>query len=118
MIKLRDNDFYFTMEKLLYNKLNMGAIKRDLVDVSYLRSASKTYTLVKFAKENDLDVVMGFTSIAHKKREDLNYERIYGVDELEGMPRKSVVIDEGIPSSKLKTIKENGHNLVTGYYCS
>lgn len=106
------------MEKLLYNKLNKGAIKRDLVDVSYLRDVGKTYTLIRFAKDNDLDVVMGVAEIAYNKRLECDYERIYGIDDLSGLSEKFVVVDEGIPSDKLKLIKENGHHLVTGYYCS
>lgn len=119
----------------LYEKLLKASVNRELVSVRYGdRKVGKTSTLIEFAKEFRLSVIVPHQAIADRLKEIYGYDAIYGYgqngESLRGLFSKKVVLDEGfVQENKLGTayissykyynvtlkLNEMGFEIITGY---
>jgi hypothetical protein len=116
-LKMQLPRFKQKFNDVIYNKLLKAAIKQELVRVSQNeRGIGKTTTLINFAKEFDLAVVVPLREIAKHLRTQFDYDKIFSVNDLKGRKLKRIVVDEGIDVYKLKELKhDKGFEIVTGF---
>jgi hypothetical protein len=99
------------INKICYEKLELGLKQGELIYTQDLRNIGKTYELIQFAKHRDLTVVEPFNRA--KMLKDLyKYEKIYSEKDNILMGQK-VLVDEGVNISKLT--KDYYCEILTGY---
>lgn len=116
MIQFRDSSTLLLMKVSLEQKLNEGAIKGELVDVSGLRQIGKSTALVAFSKRFDLPIIVGNSSSKDYLIKGLggSQDLIFSFDDIrEGnLKAKRVLVDEGV---NLSFVKVAGLEIVTGF---
>lgn len=115
-------DSLITTDNLLHNHIKKclmeGMRRGELVNLKGLRNGGTTFTLIEFAKENNLFVIVPDRDMANL-REKYDYKGIYSIGTLvlaKGRKTTSVAIDVGVYSKEnIEKIKDMGFNIVTGY---
>jgi len=106
------------MTEIIAKQLELASHTKELIHTQWLRGIGKTHELVKFAKENNYIVIHPRPSTI---KELERYEHIYSSYQCsytikEETKIRDVVIDEGISDKEIKTLKEYGFKIITGYY--
>lgn len=109
-------------DNLLHNHIKKclmeGMRRSELVNLKGLRSGGATFTLIEFAEENNLFVIVPDRDMI-SLREKYDYKGIYSIGRLvlaKGRKTTNVAIDVGVYSKEnIEKIKDMGFNIVTGY---
>lgn len=115
-------DILLTTDNLLHNHIKKclmeGMRRSELVNLKGLRNGGTTFTLIEFAKENNLFVIVPDRDMV-SLREKYDYKGIYSIGTLvlaRGRKTTNVAIDVGVYSKEnIEKIKDMGFNIVTGY---
>lgn len=106
-----DVDIIKAISPVLNKRLNDAYKNGTLIKTDRSsRGIGKTTSLVEFARENSLDIIVSYQSIAKNIKDNYNYDRVYSINEAKDKGIKSGVIDEHIDFSELENIK-----ILTGY---
>lgn len=104
----------YEMDKIIQTKLKEGYVNNDLIYTQDLRGIGKTYELIKFAKEQGLNVIISHSNIREEFKRKYNYANVYSErDEvLLRLYDKKCIIDEYVD---IQLLKDKGFNIVTGF---
>jgi len=100
------------IDNIIQKKLSEGLKSHELICTQDIRGAGKTYQLVKFAKENNLSVIVIGSAIAEAIKLACNYGKVYGQNDRD-IHDMECVIDEGVDVKLLG--KRLNINILTGY---
>jgi hypothetical protein len=104
------------LSDILYSDLEQGFELKCQGLINPFRQCSKTYTLVKFAKDKGLPLLVGKSRFAAMLKEQYQYDKIYSYKDVNSFwtyKTKGVIVDnEGVDLEFLKQAKVK---IVGGY---